>query len=161
MHPSQQENRVDVIVAQTNSVPSELFSWERMNKDKDFELRVHDFLERRAYSNSPAKDTAECQEVKSLLEAEGVGIEAVREAYNAIWENRDFERKKAVSSAKHAMEIEPFQELFRKQAEGRLAYRFGITNQAFFDKLFRIQPKVFFGQKDLQVHEGEDISLYR
>ena len=132
-----------------------------MRTDRDFELRVNDFMERRAYFNSPAKDTPECQAVRELLAAERVGVEGVREAYNAIWENRRFENEKSVTSPAHAKQIEPFQDLFRKQAEGRISYRFGITNQAFFDKLFQIQPKVFFGQKDLQLHEGEDISAYQ
>lgn len=160
-HPSTQAASDSGVTNQAVAIPAEPFSWDRLRNDPDYELRVSNYLERRAYHQSPAKDTPECQAVRELLAKENLGIEAVREAYNALWENRQFEREKSVATREEILQIEDFQELFRKQAEGKLAYRFGITNQAFFDRLFEIRPKVFFGQRDRQLSEGENISNYQ
>jgi len=122
---------------------------------------VEDYLARRDFHTSPAKDTPECQAVVDLLRQEGVGIRGVRLTYNAIWENRRFEREKSIANREEILQIEDFQELFRKQAEGKITYSLGITNQAFFDKLFQIRPKVFFGQRNSQLSEGENISNYQ
>ncbi len=109
----------------------------------------------RYYEESPAKDTAECQTIKDLLIKEGVGRDAIGDAYNAAW---DYSRA-VDAAAKAGVSDQVITRMLRNDASDKLRKKFGIANDGFFDALFQIQPKVFFGQKNLSLPEpGERLA---
>ena len=163
-HPSE-INRVlgtpqEVVEAPKAVAKPEPFSSQRMENDPDFQIKVENFISRRAYHKSPAKDSEESRAVVKLLGEHNVGIEGVRECYNAIWEHEQFLKELEWTPQKDKRNVDVFREQFKAEAEGRISFKFGITNREFFNKLFEIRPKIFFGPADLQVQEGEDINAY-
>lgn len=111
-----------------------------------YAARIAKHLDVRYYEESPAKDTPECREIASLLENEGLGKDAIADAYNAAWDYSQCDTNDVIS------------QLVRDAAVSKIKNKYGVTNQLFFQALFRIKPRIHFGNRSWSLKEGELLS---
>jgi hypothetical protein len=117
--------------------------------------RIRKHLDLRYYRTSPAKDSAECKMIVELLKNEGVGLEAVGDAYNATWDLHA--AIAATGNAENGASSKVFASMIEGPAKERLRNKYGITNEAFFEHLFEIRPRVFFGHMNRSMKPGETL----
>lgn len=126
-------------------------------QEPGYAARVQKHLKLRDYENSPARDTDECVQIVQLLALEGVGLEAVRDTYNAAWDYWSWSTMVDKAADANKEEARAMAEMYRRQGMEKLSDLYGITNSVFFDNLFRITPKVFFGLRNLNLPPGEPL----
>lgn len=154
--PAQVTNTFTPVAIPTPADPDQSFDIFRMTNDV-YRARVQRHFAIKGYQISPARDTDECQQIVKLLENEGLGLEAVRDAYNAAWDNKSKQAMIESAGPSGKADTADMVAIFREQSADKLRDAYGITNQAFFDALFNIKPKVFFGLRVMSVPPGERI----
>lgn len=110
----------------------------------------------RYYHDSPARETPECQQIVALLTENGVGLEAVGDVYNAVWDYQQMIRPFVGIAAKQG-EMELIRDRFSRVEVERLRAKHGITKEAFFQAVFSLRPTIPFGLKRLTMQEGEQL----
>lgn len=111
----------------------------------------------RYYHESAARDTPECRMIVELLAKEGIGLEAVPDFYNAAWDNKSRQCIIEQATAEQQDEAHLMVSMFQQQMEETLHDNYGIANQEVYDALFAMRPKVFFGQKNLELKPGDKL----
>ncbi len=128
---------------------------ETRTQEPGYADRVKRTMAIRHYMHSPAKETPECQQIVEMLAKEGVGLYAVCDVYNEAWNAKSRQQMIDQASAANKERGEVMKEFYRLQTEKSLGAKYGITNQAFFDTLQSIKPKVFFGMRNMAPPTGE------
>lgn len=100
-----------------------------METDEAYRLRVRQWMSIRYYLRSPAKDTPECQTIRQLLEEEGVGVEAVTDVYNAVWEYKSMSRALDKATGNDTVAHELVRTMFKDSAN-HCGYRQGAFHRA-------------------------------
>lgn len=121
-----------------------------------YQQRVLRHINIRYYHESAAKDTPECQQIVALLAENGVGLEAVGDVYNAVWDYQQMIRPFVEIATRHG-ELDLIRDRFSKLEVSRLQARHGITNDAFYQAVFNLRPTIPFGLKRLTMQEGEQL----